>query len=156
MSNVEKTVLVTGATGRQGAAVVRHMLARGWSLRALTRKPKSFAAQQLVRLGVEIVGSDLEDYLSVERAAKGCYGVYSVQDFWAAGAQREVLQGKNVADAAKKANVSHFVYSSVGGAERSTGIPHWESKWEVERHIRFFVPPLSWRPITSIRWRLAC
>jgi uncharacterized protein YbjT (DUF2867 family) len=134
--NDDNVVLVTGATGRQGGAVIRHMLAKGWSLRALTRNPKGFAAQQLARHGVEIVGGDLEDYLSVERAAKGCYGVYSVQDFWAVGAQREVLQGKNVADAAKKANVKHFVYSSVGGAERDTGIPHWESKWEVERHIR--------------------
>jgi uncharacterized protein YbjT (DUF2867 family) len=41
-----------------------------------------------------------------------------------------------VADAAKKADVKHLVYSSVGGAERNTGIPHWESKWEVEKHIR--------------------
>jgi len=47
-----------------------------------------------------------------------------------------VLQGKNLADAARKAGVQHFVYSSVGGAERHTGIDHWESKWEIEQHIR--------------------
>jgi uncharacterized protein YbjT (DUF2867 family) len=64
------------------------------------------------------------------------YGIYSVQDFWAVGAKREVQQGKNVASAAKKANVRHFVYSSVGGAERKTGIPHWESKWEIENAVR--------------------
>jgi uncharacterized protein YbjT (DUF2867 family) len=85
---------------------------------------------------VEIVQGDLEDAASVTLAAVGVYGVYSVQDFWAVGAKREVLQGKNVADAAKKANVEHLVYSSVGGAERKTGIPHWESKWEVEKYIR--------------------
>src|SRR5216684_3193276 len=78
----------------------------------------------------------LETAASVARATAGVYGVYSVQDFWAVGAKREVQQGKNVADAAKKAGVKHFVYSSVGGAERNTGIPHWESKWEVEKHIR--------------------
>ena len=32
--------------------------------------------------------------------------------------------------------MQHFVYSSVGGAERNTAIPHWESKWEIEKHIR--------------------
>ena len=73
---------------------------------------------------------------SLERAAQGVYGIYSVQDFWSVGAKREVQQGKNLADAAKKAGVEHFVYSSVGGAERDSGIDHWESKWEIEKHIR--------------------
>lgn len=136
MLNADKTVLVTGATGRQGGAVVRHMLAKGWKLRALTRNTSSHPAQELARRGVELVKGDLEDPASVANAASGVYGVYSVQDFWAVGAKREVQQGKNVADAAKKAGVKHFVYSSVGGAERNTGIPHWESKWEVEKHIR--------------------
>jgi uncharacterized protein YbjT (DUF2867 family) len=136
MSNAEKLVLVTGATGRQGGAVVRHMLDRGWTLRALTRNPETSAAQELVRRGVEVVRGDLEDPPSLEKAARGVDGVYSVQDFWTVGARREVLQGKNLADAAKKAGVAHFVYSSVGGAERGSGIDHFESKWEVEQHIR--------------------
>lgn len=79
---------------------------------------------------------DLEDSASLERAARGVYGVYSVQDFWSVGAKREVDQGKNLAEAAKKAGVEHLVYSSVGGAERNSGIDHWESKWEIEKHIR--------------------
>jgi uncharacterized protein YbjT (DUF2867 family) len=136
MAQGDRTVLVTGATGRQGDAVIRHMLPKGWKLRALTRSPRNHAAQDLVRKGVEVVEGDLEDPGSVARAAEGVYGIYSVQDFWAVGARREVQQGKNLADAAKKAGVKHFVYSSVGGAERNTGIPHWESKWEVEKHIR--------------------
>ncbi len=136
MVNENNTVLVTGATGRQGGAVIRHMLSKGWKLRALTCDPGSHAARTLAQKGVEVVQGDLEDAASVARATAGVYGVYSVQDFWAVGAKREVQQGKNVADAAKKAGVKHFVYSSVGGAERNTGIPHWESKWEVEKHIR--------------------
>ena len=136
MSNADKTVLVTGATGRQGGAVVRHMLAKGWKLRALTRDPGSHAARGLTQKGVEVVRGDLEDPSSVVGAAAGAYGIYSVQDFWAVGARREVQQGKNVADAAKKAGVKHFVYSSVGGAERNTGVPHFDSKWEVEKYIR--------------------
>jgi uncharacterized protein YbjT (DUF2867 family) len=136
MPNSDRVVLVTGATGRQGGAVIRHMLLKGWKLRALTRKTNNNAAQELARSGVELVQGDLEDPSSLSRAVQGAYGVYSVQDFWAVGAKREVQQGKNIADAAKEANVQHFVYSSVGGAERNTGIPHWESKWEVEKHIR--------------------
>lgn len=136
MGNEERTVLVTGATGRQGGAVIRRMLPKEWKLRALTRNPDGHAAKALARQGVEVVQGDLEDPASVARAAQGVYGVYSVQDFWAVGAKREVQQGKNVADAAKKAGIKHFVYSSVGGAERNTGIPHWESKWEIEKYIR--------------------
>ncbi len=136
MPSTDKVVLVTGATGRQGGAVVRHMLPKAWKLRALTRRPEAHEAQSLARQGVQVVQGDLEEPASIARAAEGVYGIYSVQDFWSVGAKGEVQQGKNLADAAKKAGVQHFVYSSVGGAERNTGIPHWESKWEIEKHIR--------------------
>jgi uncharacterized protein YbjT (DUF2867 family) len=136
MGNSDKLILVTGATGRQGGAVVRHMRPKGWKLRALTRNPGNPEAQDLARQGIEVVQGDLEDPKSLERATQGAYGVFSVQDFWAVGAKREVMQGRNLADAAKKAGVQHFVFSSVGGAERHSGIDHWESKWEIEKHIR--------------------
>jgi uncharacterized protein YbjT (DUF2867 family) len=98
--------------------------------------------------GVEVVRGDLDDPSSLDAATCGVYGVYSVQDFWAVGAKREVKQGKNLADAAKKSGVEHFVYSSVGGAERNSGIDHWESKWEVEQHIRKLGLPASMvRPV---------
>ena len=136
MFNTDRIVLVTGATGRQGGSVIRHMHPKGWKLRALTRDPDSPAAQKLVRMGIEVVKGDLENPGTLEPATRGVYGIYSVQDFWAVGAKREVQQGKNLADAAKEAGVEHFVYSSVGGAERNSGIDHWESKWEIENHIR--------------------
>src|SRR5215467_10865266 len=136
MFNTDRIVLVTGATGRQGGSVIRHMHPKGWKLRALTRDPDSPAAQKLVRMGIEVVKGDLENPRTLEPATRGVYGIYSVQDFWAVGAKREVQQGKNLADAAKEAGVEHFVYSSVGGAERNSGIDHWESKWEIEKHIR--------------------
>jgi uncharacterized protein YbjT (DUF2867 family) len=143
MGNADKIVLVTGATGRQGGAVVRHMLPKGWKLRALTRNPNSYAAKELARQGVELAQGDLDDPVSLERAARGVYGIYSVQDFWTVGANREVQQGKNLADVAKKTGIEHFVYSSVGGAERHTGITHWETKWEVEKHIRSLKLPTT-------------
>jgi uncharacterized protein YbjT (DUF2867 family) len=148
MANELRTVLVTGATGRQGGAVIRHMLPKGWKLRALTRNTSSEAAKELSRMGVELLPGDLEDPSSLLRAAQGAYGIFSVQDFWAVGAKREVQQGKNLADAAKLAGVKHFVYSSVGGAERNTGIPHWESKWEIENYVRSLgVPATILRPV---------
>jgi len=112
------------------------MLAKGWKLRALTRNVRSSAALKLARQGVELAQGDLEDVASLERATCGVYGIYSVQDFWTVGAKREVEQGKNMADTAKKAGVEHFVYSSVGGMERNSGIDHWATKWEIEQYIR--------------------
>ena len=148
MPDAERTVLVTGATGKQGGAVIKHLLHKGWGLRAFTRNSNSTPAQDLKIKGVEVMQGDLEEPASLERAVYGVHGVYSVQDFWAVGAKREVQQGKNVADAAKKANVKHFVYSSVGGAERKTGIPHWESKWEIEKYIRSLsLPATILRPV---------
>jgi uncharacterized protein YbjT (DUF2867 family) len=143
MTNQDRIVLVAGATGRQGGAVVRHMLPKGWRLRALTRNPKSYAARKLAEKGVELVEGDMDDPASLERAARGVYGIYSVQDFWTVGARREVQQGKNLADVAKKAGVEHLVYSSVGGAERNTGITHWETKWVVEKHVRSLNLPVT-------------
>lgn len=79
---------------------------------------------------------------------RGAYGIYSVQDFFAVGGRREVQQGKNLADVAKKAGVHHFVYSSVGGAERNTGITHFETKGEIEKYIRGLgLPTTIFRPV---------
>jgi len=148
MANADRTVLVTGATGRQGGSVIQYMFPKGSKLRALTRDPKSRPAQELAWKGVQVLQGDLEDPASLASAAGGVYGIYSLQDFWAVGARREIQQGKNLADAAKKADVQHFVYSSVGGAERNSGIGHWESKWEVEKHIRTLgLPATMLRPV---------
>jgi len=136
-------ILVTGATGRQGGAAIRHLLPRGWKLRALTRRIDSSAARRLADQGVEVVQGDLEDPASLASAVRGVYGVYSVQDFWTSGVAREVAQGKNIAEAAKKAGVKHFVFSSVGGAERKSGIAHFKTKWEIEGYIRKLALPAT-------------
>ena len=146
--NSDRTVLITGATGRQGGAVIRYMLPKGWKLRGLVFKADNSAVQRLTDQGVEVVRGDLEDPASLERAVRGASGVYSVQDFWSVGTKREVQQGKNIADAARKAGVEHFVYSSAGGAERNSGIDHFESKWEIENYIRKLgLPATMIRPV---------
>jgi uncharacterized protein YbjT (DUF2867 family) len=105
-------------------------------VRALVRNPQSNGAAALADLGIEIARGDMDDLASLNRAMVGVHGVYSVQDYFTVGAAREVQEGKNMADAARDAGVEHFVFSSVGGAERRTGICHFETKWEIENHIR--------------------
>ena len=134
--NAERLIVVTGATGKQGGAVARSLLNRGFRIRALTRNPQKPEAQALADRGAEVVQGDMEDRSAMERALEGAYGVFSVQNYWETGYDGEVQQGKTVADAAKAAGVEHFVYSSVGSAHRQTGLSHFESKWEVENHVR--------------------
>lgn len=105
-------------------------------MRALTRDPEQPKVRVLTGPGVEVVRGDLEDSLSLTRALDGTYGAYSVQNSHQAGIEAEIRQGINVADAAKKSGITQFVYSSVASADQRTGIPHFESKFRIEEHIR--------------------
>ncbi|MBD2002052.1 MULTISPECIES: NmrA/HSCARG family protein [Cyanophyceae] len=134
--NAERLILVTGATGNQGSAIARHLLQRGnFKVRALVRDPNKPASVALQQAGAELVVGDLNDRASLDRALQGAYGVFSLQIFQD-GLDTEIRQGKAVADAALKAGIEHFVYSSVGSAERNTGVPHFDSKFQVEEYIR--------------------
>src|SRR5437016_4263528 len=128
------SVLVTGATGKQGGHVARLLLKKGYNVHALTRKPDSPGAKALASLGAKIVAGDLNDRASVERAAEGVDAIFAMSTPFEAGTEVEVKQGVNVVDAAE-AKGKYLVYSSVGGANRNTGIPHFESKWRVEQQI---------------------
>ena len=147
-TNAERLILVIGATGNQGGAVARHILQRGkFKVRALVRDENKPAAQALKKAGAELVKGDLGDRTSLDRAFQGVYGVFSVQDF-KDGVATEIHQGKAVADAAKGGDIQHFVYSSVGSAERNTGIPHFDSKFQVEEYIRAMELPYTiMRPV---------
>jgi uncharacterized protein YbjT (DUF2867 family) len=143
-----ESILVAGSTGNQGGAVARRLLDAGWRVRALTRSPDGEPAKALAAAGADAVQGDLDDRDSIERAVNGAYGVFSVQDYWEHGADREVSQGKTLADVAKEAGVTHFVYSSVGGADRGSGLSHFESKWEIENHVRAIgIPATIVRPV---------
>lgn len=138
-----KMIAVTGATGQQGGAVARKLLADGWKVRALTRDANKPAAKELAALGAELVPGDMEDPAQLEAAFQGAYGVFSVQNFWLpnVGFEGETRQGKNVADAAKAAGVEQLVYSSVGAADRGMGQMHFESKWIIEQYIELLGTP---------------
>lgn len=136
MHNSERTILVTGATGRQGTAVVKALLASGMTPKALVRSTSRPGAMRLKKLGVELVNGDLNDTASLKTAIDGCYGVFSLQNPWEWGDEVEIQQGKNVADAAKAADVKHFVYASVGAADTDTGIGHFQTKGIIEQYIK--------------------
>jgi uncharacterized protein YbjT (DUF2867 family) len=131
-----KTILVAGATGNQGGAVARELLARRHRVRAMTRKPQGDAARALAGLGAEVVAADLNDEASVKKALAGMWGAFAVQNTWEAGVEGEEIQGKRFAKAAREAGVQHYVYTSVGSADRKTGIPHFENKFRIEETVR--------------------
>jgi uncharacterized protein YbjT (DUF2867 family) len=133
---MSRTILITGATGHQGGATIRELAGQGFSLRAMTRKPSSEAARALAAAGVEVVRGDLIDAASVSAAVAGAWAVYAVQNTWEAGVEQEEVQGKRMAELARRAGVEHFVYASVGSANRHTGIPHFDNKSRVEDTVR--------------------
>lgn len=134
------TVAVLGATGQQGGAVATSLLAAGIPVRALTRSATSAAAQALLARGADVVEADLRDTDSTAAALAGARRVFGMTSM-DGGAEAEFSRGRSLVDAAVRAGVEHMVFSSVGGADRNTGVPHFESKWEVEQYLA--ASPLS-------------
>ncbi len=130
-----KIVLVTGATGTQGGAVARELVDRGYAVRGLTRNPDSESATALTELGIEVVKGDFDDAASLAAAMEGVYGVFAVTNYWEHGFDREIAHGKQLVDAAEKAGVKHFVFTSVSGADTGTGLQHFDSKGEIEVYL---------------------
>lgn len=130
------SILVTGATGRQGGALARQLLMKGYRVVALTRQPDSPAAQALAQQGAELAQGDWEDTGSLEALVRKVDTVYAMTTPYEAGLEAEVRHGMNMVDAARRAGVRHFIYSSVAAADQHTGVPHFESKHEVERYLR--------------------
>src|SRR5712672_1376345 len=102
-----KFVLVTGATGKQGGAVVEALLTRGHQVRALTRNSASPAAARLRQQGVEIAVGDFTDHDSIVHAARGTDAVYAMGTPYEKGAEQEIAQGISVTDAARAARIAH-------------------------------------------------
>lgn len=132
------TILVTGATGQQGGAVARRLLADGVAVRAFTRDPHTPAAKDLAAQGAELVTGDLADGASVARAVAGADGVFSVQPVAGYNAAKdfdEETVGIALVDAAKAAGVRHFVYTSANSAELDLGLTHMYGKRRIELHL---------------------
>lgn len=142
MSAREGLIAVAGATGRQGGAVVRHLLADGWRVRALTRDPRKEAARRLEGLGAQVVRADMANLGTLGPAFRGASGVFNVQNPMISGIEGEIAQGRNVAEAARSEGVQHVVYGSAG-LGFPTGVPSWDSKLAVQRHLEALELPLT-------------
>ncbi|KAM4863230.1 nmrA-like family domain-containing protein 1 [Urocitellus parryii] len=147
-----KVIAVFGATGSQGGSVAKALLeSKHFAVRALTRDVTRPNALALQNLGAEVVKGDLNDKASVEAALKGAYGAFVVTNFWEHFSKdKEVCQGKMVADTAKHLGLKHVVYSGLENVERLSGgklkVPHFDGKGEVEEYF--------WSigvPMTSVR-----
>ncbi|KAF9870459.1 nucleoside-diphosphate-sugar epimerase family protein [Colletotrichum karsti] len=150
-----KTILVTGATGKQGGAVIAALLEAGagktHNILAVTRNPSAAAAKSLQNRGIKIVQGDLNDVPAIFSAAKASlgeaaseiWGVYSVQTAIGKGAsaESEERQGKALVDESIANNVKFFVYSSIdrgGDASFDNFVPevqHLQSKYRIEHHL---------------------
>jgi uncharacterized protein YbjT (DUF2867 family) len=127
-------VVVTGGTGKQGGAVVKSLLERGHEVRAITRSTDSAKARELANAGVTLVRASLEDTAALAKALEGATSLFAMTTPFEEGTQAETRQGISAADAAKAAGV-HLVFTSVASANQQTGIPQFDSKYEVEKHI---------------------
>ena len=132
----DRTILITGVTGKQGGAVALALQGTGFHLRGLTRNPNSERAAGLARHGIEVVKGDLDDEVTLRHALAGAWGVFGVQDTGEAGVEREEVQGKRLVKLAREAGVEHYVYTSVGSAHKQTGVPHFDNKWRIEETVR--------------------
>ncbi|HEX6939593.1 MAG TPA: NmrA/HSCARG family protein [Longimicrobiales bacterium] len=148
----DATILVLGATGQQGGATARHLLAAGWRVRGLMRDPSSERARRLEAIGAEIVAGRMEDPATLEAAMAGVHGVFSVQPpIWVpspATEAEEARVGRLVADIAQTAGVRHLVYASAVAVQEQASI-RTEYKAAVEDHIRAIgIPATILRPAT--------
>lgn len=134
----KRKILVTGATGQQGGALARLLLQKKHEVYALIRntEPESPKAQNLRNLGAKLIKGDLDNPDSLEQATNGIDSVFLMGTWVEVGTEGETRRGKLMVDIAKEKKIEHLVYSSVVNADKNTGIPHFESKYKVEQHIK--------------------
>ncbi len=128
-----KKIFVTGATGNQGGAVVRNLLRNDFYVKALIRNPA--LAKLAAHKNLEIIKGDLDNPASYRAHLKHVDGVFC-NLVYKYGIDKEIKQGIELVNSSKENTVKHFVYSSVIGCDLHTGIPHWESKYRIENHIK--------------------
>jgi len=145
-----KDILVLGGTGRQGGAVAKELLKHGeYNVRLFVRDTNNEKAKKLEKKGATLVKGDFMSKESLTEAMKGAYGVFSVQNYWETGKEKEIEAGLNVIQAAKEVGgIRHFIYSSVCCADKNTGLPHFDSKCQIEQHlVKSGLPYTILRPV---------
>ncbi len=137
----KKIIAVVGATGAQGGGLARAILSdpgSGFAVRALTRKADSDKAKELKTLGAVVVAADLDDLDSLKRAFTGAYGAFCITNFWEHfSPEKELVQAKSMAQAAKHANLQHVIWSTLEDTRKwiplsDNRMPTLKGKYKVE------------------------
>ncbi len=129
-------ILVTGGAGRVGSAVIRELVTRGATVRALVRSQA--AAAKLPKQAEPAMG-DLLDPVGVHKAMEGVDKLYLLN----AVAPDELTQALIAYDLAKRLKLKHVVYHSVFKVDRFKDVPHFASKLAVENAIKSFDVPFT-------------
>src|SRR5262249_10248891 len=127
--------LVLGATGGQGGAVASALMRAGRPVRALVRDPASSSARKLAAAGAELVAGQFTDRDALAAAMGGAAAAFALTTPFESGPSAEVAQGNAIIETAVAARLPHLVFSSVAEATAHTGIPHFESKAQVEQAL---------------------
>jgi uncharacterized protein YbjT (DUF2867 family) len=162
-----KIIAVIGATGSQGGGLARAILADpagDFTCRAVTRDTTKENARALAAKGAEVVKADLDDVASVEKAFAGAYGAFCVTNFWEHfSAEKEKAQARNLADAAKAADLKHVIWSTLEDTRKLMApddkrmpvlqgqyrVPHFDAKAEADAF--FAGSPVTYL-VTSFYW----
>ena len=164
-----KIIAVIGATGAQGGGLVRAILADrtgGFGARAITRKANGEKAAELRKLGAEVVEADLDDEASLAKAFAGAYGAYCVTNYWEHFTPaKEVSQARNMARAAKSANLQHVIWSTLEDTRKRVPlsdtrmptlmekykVPHFDAKGDADSQFAEAGVPTTYL-LTSFYW----
>ena len=167
--NDKKIIAVVGATGAQGGGLVRAILDDedgSFAVRAITRNVESEKAQELARLGADVVAADIDDTESLNRALAGAYGAYFVTNFWEHfSPEREMAQARALAEAAKQARLQHVIWSTLEDTRKwvpldndsmptlmeSYKVPHFDAKGASNHYFTELGLPVTFL-ITSFYW----
>ena len=123
-------ILVTGAAGKTGRAVIRALAAKGEAVRALVYRPEQ--ARTVEALGAQqVVVGDMRLQATMDRVAEGVRAIYHICPNVSPD---EVAIGRVVIAAARSAGVKHLVYHSVLHPQVEAMPHHWQ-KLRVEEQL---------------------
>ncbi|WP_455388198.1 NmrA/HSCARG family protein [Petrachloros mirabilis] len=165
----KKMIVVVGATGAQGGGLLRAIVndpSSGFAARALTRDVNSDKAKALAKLGAEVVAANLDDVESMKRAFAGAYGAFCLTNFWEHfSPEKEYVQAKAQAEAAKHAGVQHVIWSTLEDTRKwvpltdnrmptlmgKYKVPHFDAKGEADQEFTKLGVPTTFL-LTSFYW----
>jgi hypothetical protein len=152
----KRLAVVLGATRGQGGSVVNELLRTGrYNVRGVTRNADAPDALHLKERGVEVIEANLDDPGTLAAAFASAHAIFAVTTMYDGVMEHEVVQGKNVADAAAAVGtLEHFVWSTLPSASTvSAGripVPHMDGKAQVDEYILKCLPVLAQK--TTFYW----